>query len=231
MKRFFTEVTVLPGESGFVIALDGRPIRTPRRAALNVPGEALALAIAGEWQAQGEEIRPATMKLTGIANAAIDLVSPDRADFAQPLAAYAASDLLCYRGTDSDLAARQVTEWNPVLDWAEARYGIEFTITAGIVYVHQPEATVAALAEALRRNDAFALAALAPVITIGGSLVAALALAEGAFDAGALWQVVTLDERWQEERWGVDSDAVALRALKQADWLAAARFLTLLYAT
>lgn len=228
MKRFYTQVAVAAGDGGYGVTLDGRPIRTPKRALLSVPCEALALAIADEWAAQGEEILPATMKLTGIANAAIDLVRSDRAGFAGPLADYAGTDLLCYRGTDSDLAARQVAEWNPVLAWAEARFGVEFVLTAGVMHVAQPPATVATLAEALARHDDFTMAALAPLITIGGSLVTALALVEGAFSADGLWQVVTLDERWQEERWGADDDAVKARAIKQADWMAAAGFVGLL---
>jgi chaperone required for assembly of F1-ATPase len=227
MKRFYKQVAVVAGDGGYGVTLDGRPIRTPKRALLEVPGEALALAIAGEWTAQGEEILPATMKLTGIANAAIDLVRSDRAGFVGPLADYAGTDLLCYRGTDSDLAVRQVAEWNPVLEWAEARFGVEFVLTAGVMHVAQTPATVAALAEALHRHDDFMLAALAPLITIGGSLVVALALVERAFTADALWQVVTLDERWQEERWGADGDAVKARAIKQADWMAAAGFVGL----
>jgi chaperone required for assembly of F1-ATPase len=231
MNRFYQHAEVAAVDGGFAVTLDDRPIRTPKRAALLLPNAPLAAAIAAEWAAQGEEVLPATMKLTGIANAAIDLVAPDPAAFAAPLAAYAASDLLCYRGTDRDLAARQVAEWNPVLGWAESRFGVEFAITAGVMHVVQPDATIAALSAVLLRHTPFQLAALAPLITIGGSLVVALALSDGAsdgaFDADRLWQVVTLDERWQEERWGADADAVAARALKQADWCAAARFLGL----
>lgn len=228
MKRFYDAVSVIAGDGGYGPALDGRPVRTPKRAMLAVPSMALAQAIADEWVEQEQDILPQTMRLTGIANAAIDLVRPDPSGFAQPLAAYAETDLLCYRGTDSDLVARQAAEWNPLLDWAEQRFGIEFILTSGIMHRPQPPATVAALAGELLAKDAFRLAALAPLITIGGSLVAALALVEGAMAADALWQAVTLDERWQEERWGADAEAAAARALKQQEWMAAARFVALL---
>ena len=228
MKRFYTEATVTPADGGFAVLLDGRPIRTPARAPLLVPGAALASAIAEEWNAQGEEIAPQSMPLTGIANAAIDLVAPDPAAFAAPLAAYGESDLLCYRAPEADLAARQAEAWNPLLDWAERRHGIEFALTSGVMHIAQPPATLSALAGDLGGRDHFALAALAPLITIGGSLVAGLALAESAFDSDRLWQAVTLDERFQEEAWGADADAVAARALREAQWQAAARFLALL---
>jgi len=97
MKRFYTDVTVLPEASGLGIALDGRPVRTPARAPLLLPTPALAKAVAAEWRAQGDMIDPAAMPFTGLANAAIDHVAPDPSAFADGIARYAHSDLLCYR--------------------------------------------------------------------------------------------------------------------------------------
>jgi chaperone required for assembly of F1-ATPase len=76
--------------------------------------------------------------------------------------------------------------------------------------------------------DAFPLAALSPLVTIGGSLVAALAVAEGAVEAEAAWDAVSVDERWQIETWGDDAEAVAALEGRRRDWMAASRFLTLL---
>lgn len=228
MKRFYISATTAPADNGYAILLDGRAIKTPKRAALVVPTVALAEAIAAEWQAQDEEMLPQTMALTGMANAAIDLVAPDPDAFATPLAAYAESDLLCYRADDRELAALEAATWNPVLAWAEARYGVEFALATGIVHVAQPDETLAALRDALLALDPFRLAALSPLITIGGSLVVALALVERTLDGEALWAAVNIDELWQEQRWGVDADAVAARAAKQREWDAAVRFLGLL---
>lgn len=228
MKRFYTSVTTAPVDTGHAVLLDGRAIKTPKRAALVVPTPVLAQAIATEWEAQTEEVLPARMPLTGMANAAIDLIAPDPNAFAEPLAAYAESDLLCYRADDRELATLEAGSWNPILAWAEARYGVEFVLATGIVHVAQPDETLVRLRDALLAFDPFRLAALAPLITIGGSLVVALGLAERAFDGDALWATVNCDELWQEQRWGVDADAVAARALKQREWDAAVRFLGLL---
>ena len=228
MKRFYTSATTAPVDNGHAILLDGRQIKTPKREPLVVPTLPLAEAIAAEWEAQTGDIRPETMPLTGMANAAIDLIAPDPDAFAMPLAAYAESDLLCYRAEDKELAALEAAEWNPILAWAEARDGVEFVLATGIVHVAQPDETLAALRQALLAFDPFRLAALAPLITIGGSLVVALALAEGAFDGDALWAAVNCDEFWQEQRWGADHEAIAARAAKQREWGAAVRFLNLL---
>lgn len=229
MKRFWDKAEVVAQDDAWGIALDERPVRTPRRAPLVVATLALAEAIAAEWMAQGETIDPAAMPMTGLSNAAIDLASPDPAAFAEPIAAYAATDLFCYRDDrDAALQAEQVAAWNPLLAWAEARYAIEFTITQGILPVDQPAATVAALREATFAVDPWRMAALTKLVTVGGSLVAGLASVEQAFDAGALWDAVSLDELYQERRWGADAEAQAQRAAHKRDLDEAARFLGLL---
>ncbi len=87
---------------------------------------------------------------------------------------------------------------------------------------------MAQLAGAVRATQPFALAALSPLTTLSGSLVMALALHARAIDGETLWQAATLDERWQEERWGVDEEAVQARAARKADWDSAGLFLSLL---
>ena len=67
MKRAYREATARQVEGGWGIALDGRPMRTPARHELVVPSAALAEAIAAEWDAQQDEIRPAMMPLTRLA--------------------------------------------------------------------------------------------------------------------------------------------------------------------
>lgn len=227
MKRFWTDVTVADGG----VLLDGRPVRTPARAMLVLPTSALADAVAGEWRAVGEMLDPRAMPLTGLANAAIDRVVPDRAAFAADVAKYGETDLLCYRAeSPPELIARQAAVWDAMLDWARHRYDIGFVVTAGIVHAPQPPETVARLAAAVAGRDAFALAALSPLVTIGGSLVAALMLAEGATDADTAFDATHLDELWQAELWGEDALATEAREARRADFTAAARFLALLSA-
>jgi chaperone required for assembly of F1-ATPase len=225
VKRFYSDVVLADG----AILLDGRAVKTPARRPLALPASALAEAVAEEWRAQGEEIDPRSMPLTGLANAAIDRVAPDPQGFARPLAAYAETDLLCYRADAPDeLVARQAAEWDGPLDWARARYDVHFTITHGIVHTAQPPATVARLSDALGAYSAFPLTALSPLVTIGGSLVVALALAEGAIADDRAFDLTHLDELWQAERWGEDQLAHDTRAARRADFRAAARFLSLL---
>ena len=228
MKRFWTKAEAVEAGGGFGIALDGRPVKTPARADLVVPTEALAAAIANEWNACGEKIDPRAMPLTGLANAAIDRVAVDRQGFASGLARYAQSDLTCYRAEGpSALVARQAESWDALLGWARRRYDVDFACVSGVMHVAQPEETVRKLGHAVAALDDFALAGLSPLVTIGGSLVAALAVLEEAMPAEAAWEAVSLDDRWQLEQWGADAEAQAALDTRRADFLTAGRFLEL----
>jgi chaperone required for assembly of F1-ATPase len=229
MKRFYSQAEAAPQPGGVAVLLDGRPIRTPARAPLQVPTEELAEAIAEEWNRQGAEVDPRTMPLTGLANAAIDRVSPDPAAFARSLALFGESDLLCYRSEGPrSLVERETRSWGPVLDWACRRFEVDFEIASGVMHRSQPGETVARLAAAVAARNPFQLAALSPLVTISGSLVIALALAEGEIGLGTAWAAATLDESWQAENWGEDSLATAALEARRREFEAAYRFLTLL---
>lgn len=229
MKRFWTEVQTVAEDGGWGVALDGKPLRTPARAALVVPSEALAEEIAEEWRGAGETVEPRAMALTGLANAAIDRVAPDRAAFAKGLANYAEGDLACYRAEGPGaLVERQAQSWDRLLDWARRRFDVDFATTAGLIHVAQPKATVERLTHAVAALDAFRLAGLSPLVTIGGSLIAGLAVLEQAMSAAEAWAAVSIDERWQLEQWGADAEAETALASRERDFAAAARLLELL---
>jgi len=229
VKRFWKDVTVEREGDGWAIRLDSRPVKTPARAPLVVPTEALAEAIADEWRNVGETIDPRAMPLTGVANAAIDRVGPEHEAFANGIANYAEADLACYRAeAPRALAARQEESWDELLAWARRRYDVDFVITCGLMHVEQPPATVERLSHAVALLDAFHLAGLSPLVTVGGSLLAALAVLEKAITPEQAWDAVSIDDKWQLEQWGADADAERALENRRRDFLAAARFLQLL---
>lgn len=229
MKRFYKKAEVEPVAGGFAILLDARPVKTPARNGLAAPSERLAGAIAEEWNAQGEEIDPRSMPLTGLANAAIDRVSPDPEEFARSLACYGESDQLCYRADNpAALVKRQAEAWDPILAWARRRFDVDFELVCGVMHRPQQDMTLRQLDQAVAARTPFELAGLSPLVTIGGSLVAALALTEGAIGLDTAWAAVTLDEAWQAEQWGEDEEAARVLEARRRDFAAAHRFLTLL---
>ena len=229
MKRFWKAADVVERDGGWGVELDGKPLRTPARDPLTVPTKALADAVADEWNGVEEKIDPRGLPLTGLANAAIDRVAPNKQEFADGLARYAEADLACYRAEDpAGLVERQAEHWDPLLGWGQRRFDVDFKTTNGIVHVAQPQATVDRLAHAISTLDPFRLAGLSPLVTIGGSLLAALGVLEGAFTPEQAWEAVSVDDRWQLEQWGSDAEAEAALASRRWDFLAAARFLELL---
>ena len=229
MKRFWTNAEAASTGAGWRVELDGKPLRTPARAPLAVPTQPLARAIAEEWSAAPETFEPRAMPLTGLANAAIDRVAHDPAAFAAGLAHYGESDLTCYRAeAPRPLAEMQAQAWDPLLAWARRRFDVDFRTTCGIVHVAQSAATTERLAHAVAALDPFRLAGLSPLVTIGGSLVAALGVLEGAVTADAAWDAVTVDDRWQREQWGADLEAEQRLENRRRDFMAAAAFLEFL---
>ena len=229
MKRFWKEAASKPEEGGWGVELDGRALRTPARAPLVVPTAALAEAIADEWRSVEGEIEPRWMPFTGIANAAIDRVGPERQEFAQGLARYAEADRACYRADGPrELIELQEDSWDALLAWARRRYDVDFVITSGLLHVDQPAATVERLSHAVLALDPFRLAGLSPLVTIGASLIAALSVLEGAMSPEEAWNAVSIDERWQIQRWGADAEAETTIESRRRDFLAAARFVELL---
>jgi len=126
------------------------------------------------------------------------------------------------------LAARQHAVWQPLIDWASQRYGAALAVTSGIVPARQSPATLDAFAAAVAAQDDFRLTALHSLTAACGSLVIALALSEGRLDAAAAFEASQLDESFQIETWGEDTEAVARRETLAAEITAAARFIALL---
>ncbi|MBO9398085.1 ATPase [Shimia sp. R9_2] len=214
-KRFWKETTVAAVEGGFRVFLDGRAVKTPAKAALVVPTEAMAQAMAAEWDAQDGEIDPNTMPVTRSANAAIDKVVIQHSEVADMLAEYGGSDLLCYRATSpEELIARQAKAWDPLLDWAAEIFGARLKPVAGVMFEAQDPAALAALSQEVHRFDNFELAAFHDLVGISGSLIIGFAATRDLQEIEALWKLSRIDEIWQEEQWGRDVDA-ALEAEKK----------------
>ena len=228
MKRFWDEVSVHEDDAGHGVRLDARDLSTPKRTPLRLPTRALADAIAEEWRAVDGPIDPGAMPMTGLANAAIDRIAGNEAAFADELARYAENELTCYRAERPEgLVARQCSVWDPLLDWAERTYDVAFVRTVGVVPVAQPAPTLSRMREALDDEDAFTLAGLSPLVRLGGSLVAALAVRHGAVTADAAWEAFEVDRLFQAEQWGADEEAERAAFARQQDFMAGARFLDL----
>ncbi len=213
-KRFYKEASAAPGQAGYGVFLDGRPVRTPGRQLLELPSLAAASQVAEEFAAQGEFIDPASMPVTRLANTTIDGIAHDMQPVLEDISRFAASDLLCYRAASPrELVERQGEMWDPVIDWLRDDLGANFVLAEGVVHVAQPREAMAVFAARLRAHaEPFRLACLHMVTTLTGSALLALAIAEKRIDAQQAFEAGNLDEDWNTGLWGEDPEAASRRA-------------------
>ncbi len=229
LRRVYKAVSVRLDAKGYGIWLDDKPLHTPAGAPLRLPTHALAEAIAAEWQAQEKTIDPHLMPLFRLAATALDRVAVEGEKVVDRLAAYGATDLLCYRvATPAELACRQADACQPVLDWLAGRFGVSLAVTAELQGLKQPAAALANLRAAIAGRGCFALAALQALAADLGSIVLALSVVEGAVSAEAALAISLTEETYQNERWGVDAAALARRRRLREDVMAAGWFLALI---
>ncbi len=228
-RRFYKSVTIRPEGGGFSVALDDRALKTPAKRPLILPTEGLAQAVAEEWAVQGDTIKPLTMPLTRLAYTAIDRLAEDPSKAIDEAAAYAGTDLVCYRAAHPAMLVRRQEEgWQPLIDWLSRRYDVALAVTDGVIAVRQSDEALARLKAVVAARDPLRLAALHALTTTSGSLVIALAVAEGEIDAIRAFELAHIDETVQAEQWGEDAEAAAAREAVRQDMVASGRFLALL---
>lgn len=225
VRRFYTAVSVDSPEDGrFCVMLDRKPALTPGRKPLALPTLAAAQLVADEFAAQGEMLDPMTMPATRLVNTAIDGVATDPQAVLEDIQRYASSDLLCYRAdAPQKLVARQAEAWDPVLEWVHATLHARFILSEGVMHVEQPRETIALVGAHLRlRSEPLRLAALHVMTTLTGSALLALAVEGGALAPEEAWAAAHVDEDWNVELWGEDTEAAARRAMRAREMMAAA---------
>lgn len=229
MKRFYKTVAITRQGAGFSINLDGRAVKTPAKALLTLPTQALAEAVQREWEAQEEDVKPDAMPFTQLANTAIDRVMVHHDLVAQEVAAFAGTDLLCYRaGEPEELIKRQEEIWGPYLKWANEALGAKLVTTSGIMPIQQDKSALALFEEKVKAFDAFSLTALHELTNGFGSLVLALACIEKFQPFEEVLTASLIDHTFQEEQWGEDWEVTDKRTESREGLLVACEFLALL---
>ena len=227
-RRFYNAVSVEPREGGYAVLLDGRPVKTPARRTLAAPTQALARALADEWEAQRDVVDPAAMPLTRLANSIIDGVADKPGAVKAEVAKFLGSDLVCYRaGSPDGLVERQTQHWNPLIAFARDTLGARFVLGEGVMFVIQPDAAIAAAARAIP-DEPWKLGAVSAITTLTGSALIALAMAARELSMEDAWAAAHVDEDWNMHQWGSDEQALERRAAREAEMQAAAKVLALL---
>lgn len=224
-KRFYKSVAVT---DQLGIALDGRSVKTPLKAALVLPNRALADAVAAEWDAQVDVINPHAMPLTKLANTAIDRAIPERPKIAAEILEFAGSDMVCYRAEAPErLVLRQTTHWDPIIAWAKSDLNVNFATVSTITHKRQLPAALQAMEAHIASLGPFSFVAVHNLTTLTGSALLAAMVASGKIPLEAAWLAANVDEDWQIETWGADAEATARRAGRFNEFSACVRFVNL----
>ena len=230
-KRFYKTVSYVAKEQGFEVLLDERSLKTPAKAALILPHEALAKKVRDEFDAQIEAIVPETMPIFSLAATAIDRVMPQRATLDEELVRFGHNDLISYRcGAEEDpvLAERQNAQWGLIQSWMAETYHIHLQAFEGIMPQSQPSEIQPHLEAAVRGIDDWRYVALYRATTLTGSLSLGLGFVAHYLDVAGLMSHAFLDEFYQEEKWGADDWALERRTNIESELQDAQSYMALL---
>lgn len=224
-KRFYKTAAAQPLGDAWTVALDGRTIKTPARGALTLPHEALAEALAAEWNAQGERIDLTAMYLTRLANVAIDRVPEARDGMADEVARFCETDLICHIAEEpEELIALEEGHWAHVREWAGDALGVYLVTTEGVRATPQPDASLEAARDYALSLDDFRLTGLVYACALYGSALLAMAVCEGLIPSSEAFEMSRLDEAWQAAHWGEDEEAIAATEAKRVEAAALGRW-------
>ncbi|XP_035515622.1 ATP synthase mitochondrial F1 complex assembly factor 2 [Morone saxatilis] len=226
-KRFYQDVSISQGEGGlYEVNLDKRKLKTPGGKLFTVPNEAMAMAVATEWDAQRDALKFYTMHLTTLCNTALD--NPTQRTKDQMISAalkFLETDTVCYRVEEPHgLVELQKNEWDPVLHWIENRYNVTIGSSSSILGPEIPEATKDTFRQHLKSYNFWSLTGLEYVINQLKSVVLSMGLIDRHLSVEQAVLLSRLEEEYQIRHWGNvewahDYDMYELRARTAAGTL------------
>ncbi|KAL1422976.1 hypothetical protein MTO96_021569 [Rhipicephalus appendiculatus] len=203
-RRFYKEVSIVRSGDQFEVCLDQRKIKTPLGKLLLIPNEALAVAVATEWDCQQKEINPHEMHLTGLCNTVLDNPSKKtKEDMASDILEFLESDTLCYRMDEpDDLVVLQKEQWDPLLRWYEERFGVRLEAKSDLTVSKLPQEVCDVMSKHLMSYSLWG----APGIQYGTESLKSLVLFQAALAQHlSVEQAVMLgrlESEFQTSRWG-----------------------------
>ncbi|HEV7345400.1 MAG TPA: ATP12 family protein [Devosia sp.] len=219
-KRFYKDVAAGAAEGGFVVTLDGRPVRTPaRKLPVTVPAAAIATAMAEEWAAQVDVINPATMPMVRLINSAVESGEEMIPAFRDEVIKFAAGDLMLYRAENpQELVSEQELAWDSALTVLARHFGVSFQPTMGIIHQPQPQSTLDRLAQSLNGENLLTMTAMVSITGLTGSGLLTIGLWNRLFTPDQVWKAAHVDEDYQISQWGEDEEAAERRAMRRVEF-------------
>lgn len=205
--RFYKKVGVqtLPGDDGYALTLNDRLVATPLKHAVVVPTEALALALALEWDAQGKFIQPANMPLMTLVTTAIDQsTDPEqRKTIIDTHARILTTDAALHRTDSPSLLVRlQNKHWQPAVEWLERDYQCPMVVAQDLVATPQPKMSRVRMLTLIESLNKWDLAAFDAVASLVKSVVVGWAVFKRQLNSKQAFEAARVDENFQMRSWG-----------------------------
>ena len=211
-KRFYKTVTVEGEDAQWQVLLDDKQLRTPGKIKLSVPSKSLAEMIAGEWDAQTDNINPSNMPVTRLVNVAVEQTPNRRADLIAEARRYAQTDLVSYRAPQPRiLKERQSQAWDKWQNWAKER-GVDFKSTESLQAIDQPEKSLAEVEHFAASMDDFQLTLFVHFVAVFGSVVLSMAVMHGELTSAQAFDLSRVDADYQIELWSEDEEQAEITA-------------------
>ncbi|KAM4698395.1 ATP synthase mitochondrial F1 complex assembly factor 2 [Rhinophrynus dorsalis] len=203
-KKFYEAVSISQGEGGFEINLDRRKLKTPQGKIFTVPSEALAVAVATEWDCQRDSIKFYTMHLTTLCNTALDNPTlRNKEQLIKSSLKFLETDTICYRVEEPPgLVELQRNEWDPVIEWAEKRYNVTIGSTTSISGPDVPKETKEVFSRHLASYNSWVLLGIEFIISQLKSLILSMGLIDRHLTVEKAVLLSRLEEEYQIQRWG-----------------------------
>ncbi|KAG8433347.1 hypothetical protein GDO86_017578 [Hymenochirus boettgeri] len=203
-KKIYQHVSISQGEGGFEINLDRRKLKTPHGKVLTLPSEALAVAVATEWDSQQDVIKFYTMHLTTLCNTALDNPTlRNKEQFIKAALKFLDTDTICYRVEEPPgLVELQKNEWDPVIGWAEKRYNVVIGSSTSIAGPKIPKETKDVFSRHLASYNSWGLLGIEFIISQLKSLVLCMGLIDRYLTVENAVLLSRLEEEYQIQRWG-----------------------------
>ncbi|EFO22807.2 hypothetical protein LOAG_05675 [Loa loa] len=206
-KRFYEEARVVfkPMEEVYNIYLDKHNLVTPKRNPVKIYSEALALAVAEEWNMQKDELRMDLMRLTGLIFTAIDNpMSLKKSDLLSQVLQFLDKDTVLYRLVEnSNLLELEEANWNPVVEWVNWEYGLSAKPSYSLV----EEAVIdnnsrVRLANQLSNYSFLQLIGLQYATEALKSVFLTLATVSSRLHVNEAVELALLEQKYQSDIWG-----------------------------
>lgn len=211
IKRFYDTVSVEPvinvKSTSFKLLLDGKQVRTPLGEPFHLRSEAIAAAVAMEWQLQTSFIVPNSMPMSTVLMTNMDIDSKlNRTEHLSQIYRYFQTDSVRFPelDTNSKLGNMQTERWGPIFTFLKSR-GVPFTQSkAGFLLPESTQSEINNIGQVIMPSyDSLGLTIIETASKYLKSASIALALVEGVLSPTEAFEAAFVEEIYQRNEWGL----------------------------